>query len=99
MRKKRPTVLGYIKKRFMPIYVLCILSTQPSYAFKLREQLKENFNLEVKYSVVYYWLSALERDGYAQSALALSEGHLIKKYKITQEGIDYLTWTINFLES
>ena len=98
MRKKLSPVLGYVDRRFQLVCVLCILSAHPSYASKLKEQLKAKFNLDVKYSRVYHWLWALERDGYAQSALALKSGHLIREYKMTHEGRVYLVEVIKFLE-
>jgi DNA-binding PadR family transcriptional regulator len=99
MRKKRRTVLGSVDRRFLPAYVLYILSAQPSYASKLREQLKETFNLDVKHSAVHYWLWALERDGHAQSSKVRKEGQLIKEFAITQAGTVYLEEVIKFLKS
>ncbi|MDI9577882.1 MAG: PadR family transcriptional regulator [Thermoproteota archaeon] len=98
MRKKFPTVLGCVDRRFLSAYVLYFLSAQPSYASKLREQLKKTFNLEVKYSAVYYCLWALERDGHAQSSKARKDGQVIKEFSITEAGTVHLEEMIEFLK-
>ncbi len=83
----------------IPIAVLSLIKDKPAHGGELFQTLKEKFQIEAARPVVYMLLRRMERYGLMLSTWDIPEnGPARRKYTITEEGLDHLTYGLERLK-
>jgi PadR family transcriptional regulator, regulatory protein PadR len=78
-------------------YILALLKSEPVYAYKIQDLVKERFGFEVGQVTAYMVLYKLETDGYVQTEWRNVENRQRKYYKITDNGRKALEESVKYL--
>ena len=81
-------------KEILWIYILRLLLERDIYAYELKKELKERFNIDPALITSYVVLYRLEKDGYVTSRWDKNK----KYYSTTQKGRDLLSDGIKYIE-
>jgi PadR family transcriptional regulator PadR len=91
-------IVQRIIKNLLDIQLLRMVNTQPSWGYKIKKQVEQDFNIKLRHGALYPALNDLEKKGFLQSQTQQKEGRARKVYKITKEGKTYLTIYFSILK-
>ncbi len=75
-----------ILKDIKKIGLICILSKEPMYGYKLMKELEKRMDKKINPSFIYPSLKKLEKEGYLKIKVEKRGKRKIKKYVITDNG-------------
>jgi DNA-binding PadR family transcriptional regulator len=67
--------------------ILRLISTQPTWGYRIAKTIEANFNVKLGHGILYPLLNSLENSGFLQSTREKHGGRTRKIYEITPKGI------------
>jgi PadR family transcriptional regulator PadR len=92
-------IVQHIIRNLLDIQLLRIIQTQPTWGYKIKQQVETDFNLKLRHGSLYPSLRALEKKGLVESAMQQEGGRVRKVYAITASGKIYLQTYYGILRS
>ncbi|MEM2848738.1 MAG: PadR family transcriptional regulator [Candidatus Bathyarchaeia archaeon] len=90
---------GVPLKGLLHMAILNIVRSKPAHGSEIQQTLKDKFNIDVPKPLVYGLLRIMEHQGLLTSTWEIKESGPAKRvYTITEEGLDYLTMTLDRLK-
>lgn len=83
-------IVQHIVRNLLEIQLLRIVQAQPTWGYKIKKQVEEEFDVKLRHGALYPALNALEARGFLESKLQEKNGRARKVYVITKEGRDFL---------
>lgn len=83
-------IVQHIIRNQLDIQLLRIVQAQPTWGYKIKKQVEEDFNVKLRHGALYPMLNGLETRGFLESKTQRENGRARKTYLITQEGKKYL---------
>ncbi len=79
--------------------ILSVVRSKPTHGGEIQQTLKDKFDIDVPKPLVYGLLRIMEHQGLLTSTWEIKESGPAKRvYTITEEGLDYLTMTLDRLK-
>ena len=79
-----------IIKNLLDVQVLRLISTQPTWGYKIKKQVETDFGIRLRHSTLYPLLNGMEQKGFLISRKQQRKGRTRKVYEITQKGERYI---------
>lgn len=83
-------IVQHIIRNQLDIQLLRIVQAQPTWGYKIKKQVEEDFNVKLRHGALYPTLNSLEQRGFLESKTQRETGRARKIYVITPEGKAYL---------
>jgi DNA-binding PadR family transcriptional regulator len=83
-------IVQHIIRNLLGIQLLRIVQAQPTWGYRIKKQVEEQFNIKLRHGALYPALKTLEKRGFLESKKQRQSGRARKVYAITKEGKDYL---------
>jgi len=90
---------GIPLKGLLHMAILSVVRSKPTHGGEIQQTLKDKFDIDVPKPLVYGLLRIMEHQGLLTSTWEIKESGPAKRvYTITEEGLDYLTMTLDRLK-
>jgi PadR family transcriptional regulator PadR len=83
-------IVQHIIRNLLDIQLLRIIDAQPTWGYKIKKQVEEDFNVKLRHGALYPTLNSLEEKGLLESKKQRKDGRARKVYTITANGKMYL---------
>jgi len=83
-------IVQHIIRNLLDIQLLRIVQDNPTWGYKIKKQVEEQFDIKLRHGALYPALNALEARGFLESRKQQENGRARKIYVVTEEGINYL---------
>lgn len=83
-------IVQHIIRNQLDIQLLRIIQAQPTWGYKIKKQVEEDFNIKLRHGALYPTLNELEKRGLLESSVQKESGRSRKIYSTTKEGKQYL---------
>ncbi|MCW4030633.1 MAG: PadR family transcriptional regulator [Candidatus Bathyarchaeota archaeon] len=90
-------IVQHIIKNLLDIQLLRIISTKPTWGYKIKKQVEADFNIKIRHGALYPTLNELEIKGFVESTKQLTGGRARKVYTLTPSGQIYLQTYFNIV--
>jgi len=90
-------IVQRIVKNLLDIYILQMIRNQPTWGYKIKKNIEQEYGIKLRHGALYPLLNALENSGYLTSRKEKHGGRIRKVYEITPKGIQYLDAYYKFL--
>jgi DNA-binding PadR family transcriptional regulator len=94
----REEIVQHIIRNLLEIQLLRIVQTEPTWGYKIKKQVEEEFDIKLRHGALYPALNALEARGFLESKRQQKGGRVRKVYVITKEGKDFLQTYRNMIK-
>ncbi|MHA1617017.1 MAG: PadR family transcriptional regulator [Candidatus Njordarchaeales archaeon] len=93
------TSLRAVLRGVKELLILSIIKERPVHGSEIQKILKERYGLDIPKPIVYMLLRRMEEEGYIISQWEIGgSGPAKRVYRITDEGLDHLNYSIELLE-
>ncbi|MCW4004063.1 MAG: PadR family transcriptional regulator [Candidatus Bathyarchaeota archaeon] len=83
-------IVEHIIKNLLDVQLLRIVQSQPTWGYRIKKQVEEDFNIVLRHGALYPALNGLEAKGLLASTRERKNGRSRKVYTITDSGRVYL---------
>ena len=83
-------IVQHIIRNLLGIQLLRIVQEHPTWGYKIKKQVEDQFDVKLRHGALYPALNALEARGFLESRKQRENGRARKIYVITEEGKNYL---------
>ena len=90
-------IVQRIVKNLLDIYILQMIRDQPTWGYRIKKNIEQEYGIKLRHGALYPLLNALENSGYLTSRKEKHGGRIRKVYEITPKGIQYLDAYYKFL--
>ncbi|MGA3111743.1 MAG: PadR family transcriptional regulator [Candidatus Bathyarchaeia archaeon] len=91
-------IVQHIIRNLLEIQLLRIVQAQPTWGYRIKKQVEEQFNIKLRHGALYPALKTLEKRGFLESKKQRQSGRARKVYVITKEGKNYLQTYRNLIK-
>lgn len=91
-------IVQHIIRNLLDIQLLRIVQAQPTWGYRIKKQVEEQFNIKLRHGALYPALKTLEKRGFLESKKQRQSGRARKVYVITREGKNYLQTYRNLIK-
>lgn len=82
-------IVQHIIRNLIDIQLLRIIQAEPTWGYKIKKQVENEFNIKIRHGALYPTLNYLEEKGFVESKQQ-KDGRSRKVYMITANGRAYL---------
>jgi len=90
-------IVQRIVKNLLDIYILQMIRDQPTWGYRIKKNIEQEYGIKLRHGALYPLLNALENSGYLTSRKEKHGGRIRKVYEITPKGMQYLDAYYKFL--
>ena len=90
-------IVQRIVKNLLDIYILQMIRNQPTWGYKIKKKIEQEYGIKLRHGALYPLLNTLENSGYLTSRKEKHGGRIRKIYEITPKGTQYLSAYYKFL--
>jgi PadR family transcriptional regulator, regulatory protein PadR len=83
-------IVQHIVRNLLDIQLLRIIQTEPTWGYKIKKQVENDFNIKLRHGALYPTLNELESKGLVESKKQQKDGRSRKVYTVTENGKIYL---------
>jgi PadR family transcriptional regulator PadR len=91
-------IVQHIIRNLLDIQLLRIIKTEPTWGYKIKKQVENDFNIKIRHGALYPTLNNLEEKGFVDSKKQQKDGRARKVYTITTNGKAYLKTYYDILQ-
>jgi PadR family transcriptional regulator, regulatory protein PadR len=88
--KYKKEIVQHIIRNLLDIQLLRIIEAQPTWGYKIKKQVENEFSIKLRHGALYPTLNSLEEKGFVASKKQQKDGRARKVYTITADGKTYL---------
>ena len=92
-------IVQHIIRNLLDIQLLRIIQAEPTWGYKIKKQVENDFKIKIRHGALYPTLNSLEEKGFVESKKMQKDGRARKVYSITAEGLTYLQMYYDILRS
>lgn len=92
-------IVQHIIRNLLDIQLLRIIQAEPTWGYKIKKQVENDFNIKIRHGALYPTLNSLEEKGFVESKKIQKDGRARKVYAVTTEGKTYLQTYYDILQS
>ncbi len=90
-------IVQHIVRNLLDIQLLRIIQAEPTWGYKIKKQVENDFNIKLRHGALYPTLNELESKGLVESKKQQKDGRSRKVYTVTENGRIYLQTYYNVL--
>jgi PadR family transcriptional regulator, regulatory protein PadR len=90
-------IVQHIVRNLLDIQLLRIIQAEPTWGYKIKKQVENDFNIKLRHGALYPTLNELESKGLVESKKQQKDGRSRKVYNVTENGRIYLQTYYNIL--
>jgi len=91
-------IVQHIIRNLLDIQLLRIIQAQPTWGYRIKKQVENEFEIKLRHGALYPTLKNLEEKGFVVSKKQKKDGRARKVYTITAEGKIYLETYYNIMQ-
>ncbi|MGD6805435.1 MAG: PadR family transcriptional regulator [Candidatus Bathyarchaeia archaeon] len=91
-------IVQHIIKNLLDIQLLRIIQAEPTWGYKIKKQVENQFSIKIRHGALYPMLNLLEEKGFVESQKQQKDGRQRKVYTITADGQSYLSTFYSVLQ-
>ena len=92
-------IVQHIIRNLLDIQLLRIIQAEPTWGYKIKKQVENEFNIKIRHGALYPTLNTLQQRGFVESKMLRKDGRARKVYAITVNGKTYLQTYFSILQS